>query len=142
MIVLEVENVEIDHCTGCGGVWLDGGELELLLEGAANRDELMATLSEQFEVREKKIRCPICSRKLRKIRYGPHKDLILDQCVRGDGLWFDRDELLRALKMGHFTKGKPIYDILNDIFGGESRQKPADDPRPGGSPAGGVSSGS
>jgi len=31
MITLELEEVEIDHCTNCGGIWLDAGELELLL---------------------------------------------------------------------------------------------------------------
>ena len=31
MITLELADVEIDHCTDCGGIWLDAGELELLL---------------------------------------------------------------------------------------------------------------
>jgi Zn-finger nucleic acid-binding protein len=28
-----VLNVVIDHCPRCGGVWLDAGELRLLIEG-------------------------------------------------------------------------------------------------------------
>ena len=32
MITLELEDVEIDHCLDCGGIWLDAGELELLLD--------------------------------------------------------------------------------------------------------------
>ena len=32
MITLELADVEIDHCVGCGGIWLDAGELELLME--------------------------------------------------------------------------------------------------------------
>jgi len=142
MIVLEVESVEIDHCTACGGVWLDGGELELLLEDASNRAELMTTLAELAEGRERKIRCPICARRLHKVRYGPDRNLILDKCPKGHGLWFDRDELCRALHMGRFTKGKPVYDILNDIFGGTCRNGPADTPPSGGSPADGASNGS
>ena len=31
MITLELQEVEIDHCTDCGGIWLDAGELEMLL---------------------------------------------------------------------------------------------------------------
>ncbi len=31
MIVLELDEVEIDHCISCGGIWLDAGELELLI---------------------------------------------------------------------------------------------------------------
>ncbi|UCG51171.1 MAG: zf-TFIIB domain-containing protein [Candidatus Latescibacterota bacterium] len=117
MIVLEIEDVEIDHCVGCGGVWLDAGELELLLEKASNRNELMATLSRDIEGKEKRIRCPICSKRLEKVRYGTDKKLVLDKCPRNDGLWFDRGELCDVLQMGQFTSGKPVYDILNEIFG-------------------------
>ncbi len=31
MITLELQEVEIDYCIDCGGIWLDAGELELLL---------------------------------------------------------------------------------------------------------------
>jgi len=31
---IEVDSVEIDKCPTCGGVWLDPGELELLLKRA------------------------------------------------------------------------------------------------------------
>jgi len=31
MITLELAEVEVDYCTGCKGVWLDAGELEMLL---------------------------------------------------------------------------------------------------------------
>jgi Zn-finger nucleic acid-binding protein len=142
MIVLEVEKVEIDHCTACGGVWLDGGELELLLEAASNKDELMRTLAELTEGRAKKKRCPICARKLHQVKYGPERDLVLDRCTRGHGIWFDRDELCRALQFGRFERGRPVYDVLNDVFGGTCRNAPPDGPRTGGPSEEGVSKGS
>lgn len=123
VVVLEVESIEVDHCLACGGVWLDGGELELLLEGASNQRELMASLGpvvdkgEKGEAREKRLRCPICSKKLDKVRYGEKGDLVLDKCPRGDGIWFDRDELSRAIAMGRFEDGR-VYELLNSIFGG------------------------
>ena len=46
MIVLEIEEVEIDYCTDCAGIWLDAGELEVLLEDfdqAAGRSQLVCT---------------------------------------------------------------------------------------------------
>ena len=30
LIVLELNEVEIDNCVSCGGIWLDKGELERL----------------------------------------------------------------------------------------------------------------
>jgi Zn-finger nucleic acid-binding protein len=100
---------------------LDAGELELMLDSASNKDELMATLSEDIEGKEKTIRCPICSKKLFKVRYGTDKTLLLDKCPRNDGLWFDKGELCDALEMGNFKRGQPIYNVLNDIFGGKCR---------------------
>jgi len=116
-IVLEVQHVEIDHCLGCGGVWLDAGELELLLEGASNKNELMSGLESFARCKEERLRCPICSKKLEKIQYGSGGELVLDKCPRNHGLWFDRDELGRALQAGHF-QGRPVFEMLNEVFGG------------------------
>ena len=40
MVILELNEVEIDFCTGCNGIWLDSGELDLLLEDAEERGTL------------------------------------------------------------------------------------------------------
>ena len=34
MITMELDEVEVDHCLDCGGIWLDSGELEMLLDGS------------------------------------------------------------------------------------------------------------
>lgn len=120
MIVLEIEEVEIDHCTACGGVWLDGGELDLLLSTSANRDEVMATLSGDVEGKERSIRCPICSKKLDKVAVGSDKPVRLDKCPSNDGLWFDRGELLEVLRMGMFQPDDRVYRLLHEIFGEKS----------------------
>ena len=44
MIVLEYEQVEIDHCTSCKGIWLDAGELELLAEDSFDKNRLSSLL--------------------------------------------------------------------------------------------------
>ena len=49
MITLELEDVEIDHCLDCGGIWLDAGELELLLD----EPEKARSLLESFSVDSK-----------------------------------------------------------------------------------------
>ena len=45
MIVLELDEVEIDYCTDCQGIWLDAGELELLLEDAAESREVLKSFA-------------------------------------------------------------------------------------------------
>jgi Zn-finger nucleic acid-binding protein len=41
MITLELADVEIDYCTDCGGIWLDAGELELLLGNPEQAEKLL-----------------------------------------------------------------------------------------------------
>ena len=41
MITLELSDVEVDHCVNCGGIWLDAGELELLLQQAQAAAQLI-----------------------------------------------------------------------------------------------------
>ena len=120
LIVLEIDGVEIDHCLACRGTWLDAGELELLLAGAANKDELMASLSADVEGKEKSIRCPICRKRLQKIMYGADKKVRLDKCADNHGLWFDHGELLDVIKMGEFGSDDRVYRLLHEIFGKKS----------------------
>lgn len=39
LVIAERQGVEIDYCPQCRGVWLDRGELDKLLERAADRGE-------------------------------------------------------------------------------------------------------
>jgi len=117
LIVLEIQHVEVDHCTTCGGVWLDGGELEVLLENASNRDALMATLVKSAGGKEKEIECPICDRKLERVLYGTGDKILLDMCKQDHGIWFDKGELLAVIEMGEFAAHARVYEVIADIFG-------------------------
>ena len=57
MIVLEHNNIEIDFCQNCQGIWLDQGELELLL-GSGPSEDIWAQLNEKVATREQPRRCP------------------------------------------------------------------------------------
>ncbi|MEJ2494849.1 MAG: zf-TFIIB domain-containing protein [Ignavibacteriaceae bacterium] len=43
MIVLELNEIEIDYCPDCKGIWLDGGELELLIEDENERKRILSS---------------------------------------------------------------------------------------------------
>ena len=97
MIVVEQEKIELDYCTNCSGVWFDSGELELMLElmGLEGTSPPTAdTLSSpEAKTTEKKRKCPICNRKMKKVTIGREPAKLLDVCPEGDGLWFDGDEV-------------------------------------------------
>ena len=116
MAALELGGVEIDHCFACGGAWLDAGELELLLSGAAEKDRVLGSLGAEPASREKKRNCPICSAKMGKVACGPDARVCVDKCARGHGLWFDRGELEAVLGMGRFADDR-VLGLLKEIFG-------------------------
>ena len=35
LVLIDCQDVEIDHCPRCGGVWLDRGELDQMIERSA-----------------------------------------------------------------------------------------------------------
>ena len=97
MIVVEHSQIELDYCSDCRGLWFDSGELELLLEsmGLESPDLFLSDILESAEAesREKKRKCPICGRKMKKTVIGQEPEILIDVCRQGDGLWFDGGEL-------------------------------------------------
>lgn len=128
MVVLELRDVEVDHCLCCGGVWLDAGELELLLEGAEAAGVLLASFRLDESGEEKKIKCPLCARKMDKVFCGLKNKVRIDRCRNGDGIWFDRGELTEVLSMGRFEHDQRVLDLLKDVF--RSEEAPTAEERP------------
>ena len=120
MIVLELNEVEIDHCLACGGIWLDAGELELLLEGAEEKDKLLSSFEVDKSSKEKRRKCPICLRRMEKVLCGTQRRVRIDKCRNNDGLWFDKGELHDILKEGHFDEDNKVLTLLDDMFGKKS----------------------
>ncbi len=97
MIVVEHDQIELDHCVDCSGVWFDAGELALLLEkmqleGTGISVDSVLT-SPEAKSSEKKRRCPICGKKMKKATVGHEPEVLVDACPLGHGLWFDEGEV-------------------------------------------------
>jgi len=117
MITLELAEVEIDHCTECGGIWLDAGELELLLGNADEAEELLESFKVDTDCVEKKRKCPICLKKMQKIIVAAvQPPLLIDKCPKGDGLWFDKGELKSILETATLDEKNKVIQLLTDMF--------------------------
>jgi len=109
MIVVEHENIELDYCLSCSGVWFDAGELELLLEtfqleeAELSPDSILT--SPEAESGEKKRRCPLCGRKMKKATVGHNPEVLIDACPQGEGLWFDKGEVVQLIS--HLSEKVP-----------------------------------
>ena len=124
MIVAEYGSVEIDSCPVCGGVWLDGGELEALVGSALPPKE-----KPDPDLGPPELDCPICVDKLVRDRYGA-TEVVVDRCPHGDGIWLDEGELEQILAAcrvssvgaeGHDGRGA---EALADFFGGQPPKAP------------------
>lgn len=126
MIIVEHEKIELDYCTSCLGVWFDAGELALLLEsmdldvGEFNIADIM-TLPEK-RIAERKRRCPVCRKKMRKAVIGHEPEVVIDACPRGEGLWFDGGEvghvITQLLDKPSAEPGAPerVVTFLGEVF--------------------------
>ncbi len=117
LLVLELDGVEVDHCSRCGGSWLDAGELEALAEGAGvGTRRIREALSARTRGRRGPRRCPRCRRRLEPLPVGLEEGLVVDRCRLGHGLWFDRGEigsLVRGLGEG---ERQAISDFFARVY--------------------------
>ena len=114
MLVLELSGIEIDYCPLTHGIWLDGGELETLLNDPEAARRLISSFHVDKENREKKVRCPICHKKMEKVLVGDK--IVIDRCPAGHGLWFDQGELRAVLRLQPEGEAARVIGLLNDMF--------------------------
>ena len=101
-LIVEYKNIELDTCPKCQGVWFDSGELELLLEaaGLGESEKYLGDIAVAPDVTtsEKKRRCPVCRRKMKKHYIDKESKIMVDVCTGGHGIWFDGNEVTQLIK--------------------------------------------
>ena len=124
MITLELEDVEIDHCLGCGGIWLDAGELEILLGDSGQSKKVLESFKAAENCTETVRKCPICLKKMEKILVGEGESVrLIDKCRKDHGLWFDKGELHDIIKMATFDSENRVVKLLGDMFGAKPEKQ-------------------
>lgn len=97
MVASVSEAVEIDTCAGCGGIWLDTGELAALTEtsvapppaGASDGAVRQVARSEE-EIRYRE--CARCGEIMTRRNFGTISGVVIDECPR-HGVFLDAGEL-------------------------------------------------
>lgn len=120
LVVFELEGIEIDRCLGCGGTWLDAGELESITEAAGvSSGELERALELSGKGKRTKLSCPRCPSKLREISVGRKQAVLLDRCPNGHGLWFDRGEMAGVILSFAGERQRAVAAFFADLYKSE-----------------------
>lgn len=123
MVVLELDQVEIDYCLSCSGIWLDADELEVLLDDSAEAARLLQATAALAKGEPGRRRCPICRRRMNTAIIPAPAPVEIDYCPRRHGLWFDRGELEEVVTfIEGGDKGK-VLRLLREIFNRKQSSK-------------------
>lgn len=126
MVVVEYQDIELDYCSSCKGVWFDSGELELLLKSYELEEPKVffdgLFNSQEAASSEKKRNCPICDKKMKKTTMGGQPEILIDACPDRHGLWFDGGEVVQLL--GRLAAEHPsrrdseeqVISFLEEVF--------------------------
>ena len=117
MIALEYEDIELDYCMTCSGIWLDAGELEVLF-GDVDACRAFLNQGEKADRTTDTLRrCPRCGEKMEKWTTGGEHGVIYDHCPEGDGLWLDAGELQAILTQNDSDAMAPeVNRYLRGLF--------------------------
>ena len=99
MIIVEFEQIELDACPDCQGLWFDAQELRQMFEavGAPERTYDLELQLNRLQNKGTRRKCPRCRGLLEPVVAPTHEELILDECPRKHGLWFDKGELITLI---------------------------------------------
>ena len=113
MLILEYKGIDLDHCPACGGVWLDAGELGLLLHGTPEPPAGLALANARPGTR----RCPRCPRKMNTGHF-PNSTIEVETCPALHGLWLDRGKLVAlAREQAEKAGDDAVAQHLLELFG-------------------------
>ena len=111
------EQLVLDHCARCGGVWFEAGEVqrmlrceaELLWKAIVRREDPHTMLCHECRspISRKDTKCGVCGWKVqldcpscaRKLHVSEHDGMHLDYCKHCKGVWFDHHELAGIWRM-------------------------------------------
>jgi Zn-finger nucleic acid-binding protein len=123
MVAKMVEDVEIDYCPGCRGLWLDKDEInQLAAKTGQALGELRALVQEggegQVSPEHRDRPCPACGGKMTVVLL---RSISLEHCLQCDGIFLDRGELDRAMEefSSHASEIELIVSLARSVASGK-----------------------
>jgi hypothetical protein len=95
-----VQEVEVDRCSSCNGIWFDAQELVQLLTEDARQLTLLREGEKKAELDAKRGNCPHDNSPLLRVYSSINRSVIVDACPQCRGIWLDGGEFEKLLSGG------------------------------------------
>jgi Zn-finger nucleic acid-binding protein len=95
-----LEDVEVDECNNCKGIWFEEDELRKAKDSADSdlnwMDFEIFKQKDKSQARAKNLACPQCSQALVAVDYAD-TGVEIDCCPKCKGTWLDKDEFKKVI---------------------------------------------
>ena len=115
METVQYQNIEVDRCTMCCGIWFDMLELEDLkaMKGSETIDIGSAAVGKKYN-KIQDIKCPVCNAEMIKMVDKKQPHIWYESCSVCYGVFFDAGEF-------RDYKEETVLDFFKDLLAGERR---------------------
>ena len=92
-----LQDVAVEACPSCSGMFLDHGELNRVAEPTQGDLEYSTVHEDSLEHDDRflPINCPRCRSEMDKVEFNIYTGIVLDYCPDCEGFWLDGGELER-----------------------------------------------
>jgi uncharacterized protein len=103
-----LNNIRVERCLQCYGIWFNEGQHQLLkqVKGSEQIDIGPAELGREFDTAEN-VACPICNDIMETVSDTQQSHIHYEACPSGHGVFFDAGEYkdFKERNLGDFFKG-------------------------------------
>lgn len=114
------ENVQVDSCSTCRGMWLDAGELEAIQEATEQNHSDVLIKGEDAHAPpvapRDPIACPVCGVTMEAREYAYCSGVVVDTCVEGCGLWLDEGEIQALERFFERAQRPGLWSTLTTLL--------------------------
>lgn len=118
---MDYEGMKLDLCSSCQGLWCDSDELHQVVDRrekkfteqdfkevtAREEDARVSTQPELIDV----LKCPICDDLMDRRNYSYSSGVMIDKCLKGHGIWLDKDEIEKIQLFIERGEGRAQEDL-------------------------------
>lgn len=109
--VTAYDEIRVDRCTNCKGLWFDSGELESLRKDTWMADYILDTgdakVGKKFN-RVDKVSCPRCGQEMNEEADADQGHIIYESCPQGHGTFLDAGEFTDLLHKTFWDRFKRL----------------------------------